>query len=411
MSKVAKKPTVYVGISEMLTLQGAAAKAARRATAADLSILDNACLVEARGKIAFVGRKRNLPAEFAGRRAIRVDLEGATVTPAFVESHTHLAFAGSRAGEFEMRCQGRSYQEIAEAGGGILSTVRATRAASAASLRRSAQQRADAFARQGVATIEAKSGYGLDAETEIKMLRALGGVTGPRIVRTFLGAHAVAPEAIDARAHLASMRELLPKVRKLADRVDAFVERGYFEPQMIEPYFAEAQKLGFDVAVHADQLTRSGGAQLAARIGARSAEHLVQIDASDVKALAESETTSVLLPAADLYMDCAYPPARALIDAGARVALATDFNPGSSPTLDLALVGVLARVKMKMTLAECIVAYTLGGAYALGLGERVGALIAGRACDFAVLRGAWKDLFYAVGATSATRTFCDGDEI
>ena len=362
-----KRATVYEDISEILTLEGAVQKRARNVNESDLGAIRNGCLVEVGGRVAWVGPKRALPREFRAPGTRRVSLDGASVVPAFVESHCHLAFAGSRAAEFEMRCQGRSYQDIAAAGGGILSTVTATRKSSRSELQAGAQRRADAFMRQGVATLEAKSGYALDGPGEIKLLEAMGGVKGPRIVRTFLGAHAVPPGAKSARAHLDEMTRLLPKLKKrgLAGRVDAFVEAGYFEPAETEAYFREAMRLGFDVVVHADQLTRSGAAQLAVRLGARSADHLIQIDASDIRALAASETTCVLLPTADLYMACAYPPARALLAAGARVALATDLNPGSSPTVDLSLVGVLARVQMKMTLAEVIVGYTLAGAYAL----------------------------------------------
>ena len=409
-----KKPVVYVGIAELLTLEGAVGKSARRINESDLGAVAGGCLVERDGRVAWVGRERHLPREFKGARAARrVDLGGAAVIPAFVECHSHLAFAGSRALEFEQRCQGRSYREIASAGGGILSTMQATRAASKATLRASAQMRADAFARQGVATLEAKSGYALDAKGEIKILEALGGVRGPRIVRTFLGAHAVAPEASDAADHLREMAKLFPIIRrrKLAERVDAFVERGYFEPKLIEPYLREALKFGFGLTLHADQLTRCGGAELAVRLGAQSADHLVRITPADVKRLAASETTAVLLPTADLYMDCDYPDARALIEAGARVALATDLNPGSSPTFDLTLVGVLARARMKMTLAETIVAYTLGGAFALGLGHETGALVPGRSCDFAVVNGTWRDLFYAVGANTVRATCRAGEFI
>jgi imidazolonepropionase len=391
-------------------LRGAAEKGGRRVEAADLGQINDGCFVELGGRIAWVGRRRDLPPEFAGRSCLRVDLGGRCALPAFVESHTHLVYAGSRADEFESRCQGATYQEIAGAGGGILATVRATRAASLAALARGAQERADAFARQGVATLEAKSGYALDAAGEVKLLEALGRVRGPRVVRTFLGAHAIPPEAGGAASHLAAMAALFPEIRrrKLASRVDAFIEAGYFEPALAEGYLVEALRLGFAVAAHAEQLTHSGGAKLAARLGARSVDHLVRVDDADAAALAASETTCVLLPAADLYMDCPYPPARKLIEAGARVALATDLNPGSSPTLDLSLVGVLARARMKMSLPEVITAYTVAGAHALGLGEEVGALTPGRRCDFAVLSGSWRDLFYSVGHAPVAATARDG---
>lgn len=405
-----EKVQVFLGVGQLHTLAGAASKSGRRPTDDDLTTLSKAAFVVSGGRITWIGEERNLPASKSdGGHA--TDLGGATVIPALVESHTHLVYAGNRAAEFERRNRGESYQSIAAGGGGILSTVRATREASVDELARLAQERADRFARQGVATIEIKSGYGLTVEHEMKMLRAAGRVSGPRIVRTFLGAHAIPKEESSAEAYLARLEnEALPLLKKegLACRVDVFVEKGYFEVEASRRYLQAAKKMGFDLAIHADQLTRSGGAQLAVELGARSAEHLICINDEDVASLSASETTCVLLPSADLYMNCAYPPARKLIDGGARVALATDVNPGSSPSLDVALVGVLARVQMRMTLTEVLVAYTVGAAHALGLGREAGSLEVGKFADFAVVDGHLEDLFLEVGLMPVTKTAREG---
>lgn len=412
------KLRVFKNIGECLTLNGALAKSARRTTEADLGILRKAAIVEEAGRITWIGAESRLSkSPVAGRKKSEleeIDFGGRTVMPAFTECHTHLVFAGHRTDEFELRNRGASYQEIADRGGGILATVRPTRKAPVAKLAEVAQARADAFVRQGVSTIECKSGYALTTVGEMKILEAAGRIRGPRIVRTYLGPHAVPPESPSAEAYIESIiANDLPQLKKSgrACRVDIFVEAGYFSESVARKYLAAAQTLGFDIAIHADQLTRSRGARLAVEFSARSAEHLIMINESDVRLLASSETACVLLPAADLYLKCAYPPARALLDAGARVAIATDFNPGSSPTQSLSLVGVLSRLEMKMTLPEVIVAYTLGGAFALGFGRDLGALAVGRFCDMAVLDSDWTDLFYSIGEMPVHQVWREGKRL
>ena len=394
----------------LYTLQTAASKGARRIGPDDLSPVNNAAMVIRSGKVVWIGAEKSCPSSLIQDAEVE-DVNGAVILPAFVESHTHLVFAGHRAAEFERRLQGESYQSIGKSGGGILSTVRATRAASEDELLATAQKRLDRFTRQGVGTLEIKSGYGLNAETEMKILRTAGRLTGARIVRTFLGAHAIPEESASARAYLEELaRDVLPQIKRqgLAKRVDIFVEEGYFPVDEARPYLQQAKAMGFDLAVHADQMSRSLAAQLAVEVGARSAEHLIQINEDDIAILARSEVTSVLLPSSDLYMKCAYPPARALIDAGARVALATDFNPGSSPSADLALGGLLARLQMGMTLPEVIVAYTLGGAYALGLQKEIGSLEVGKCADFIVIEGELAELFFAVGHQPVSALYREG---
>lgn len=401
---------LFKGIGTLYTLAPAAIKQGRHVQTSDLGRIERAAIVERGGRIVWAGPEADLPKEH--RRAEEsVDLKGATLIPALVECHTHLVYDGNRAGEFERRNQGESYQSIAKAGGGILATVLPTRAASEVRLAQIAQARVERFIRQGVTTIESKSGYGLTVEDEFKMLRASRRLKRARIVPTFLGAHAIPKEFASADAYIDTLvRDALPRLKKekLAQRVDIFVEQNYFLGETARRYLKAAKDLGLDLVIHADQLTRSGGAELAVELGARSADHLIQIQDSDIAKLAASDVTSVLLPNADLYMKCAYPPARKLIEKGARVALATDMNPGTAPSQDVALAGVLARVEMKMSLAETLAAYTIGAAHALGLESDLGALTEGRLCDFCVLEGDVEELFLEVGRMPIAGVFREG---
>jgi imidazolonepropionase len=405
---------VVQGIGELYTLAGVAKKKARQIRADDLGCIKNASLVIRDGRVVFAGDAKKMPRlERRDRaRAHDVDLHGAGVLPAFVEAHTHLLFAGNRAGEFERRNQGETYQSIAASGGGILSTVRATRALSPAALARLAQPRVERFLRQGVTTLEVKSGYGLTVDSELNMLRAAKKLKKARVIPTFLGAHAVPIEHKgNPEAWVTELIEkALPVIEKenLARRVDIFIENGYFTCEQGRRLLKAAQKRKLDLTIHADQLSRSGGARLAVELGAHSADHLLCVDKSDIQKLGRSEVTAVLLPSADLYMNCPYPPARQLIDAGARVALATDFNPGSAPSQDLSLVGVLARVLMKMSLAEVIAAYTVGAAHALGLDSDLGSLTPGKFGDFIVLEAGLDDLFLEIGRQPIDQVYREG---
>jgi imidazolonepropionase len=402
---------IFKNIGELFTLQGAAVKQGRRAKIEDLSCVKKAIVVENKGRIEWVGAARSLPRTFAKIKARERDLDGATVLPAFTECHTHLVFGGTRADEFEMRNQGATYLEVGARGGGILSTLTATRKASRDELLKTAQARVNRFIEQGVTSIECKSGYGLNWTTEKKLLQVASDLKHARIVPTFLGAHAIPKDAASADSYLDDLITVqLPKLKKsgLASRVDIFTEKGYFSLAQTKRYFESARSLGFDFVIHADQITRTGSGLLAAELGARSADHLLNINEADVARLAQSDVTCVLLPTADLYMNSPYPPARALIDQGARVALATDFNPGSAPSQDLSLVGVLARAQMKMSLAETVTAYTLGSAYALGLQDRVGSIEVGKDCDLVVLQGELTDLFYSVGVSNVAQTWTMG---
>ncbi len=343
-----------------------------------------------------------------------IDLENALVLPGFVECHTHTVFAGNRGLEMEMKFQGRSYQEIAQAGGGILSTVQATREASLHDLMVLTEKRIQNFIDQGVTTLEIKSGYGLDLDTEIKMLRAIPKNSRIEIVRTFLGAHAKPSEYKTHPEYLNDLAEkYLPEIKKqnLASRVDIFIEKGFFEKEESKRYLLKAQSLGFELTIHADQLSLSGGTELGCELKARSTDHCIQVSDSEIQKLSESQTVAVLLPAADLYLKCAYPPARKMIDAGVKVALATDFNPGTSPTQDLGLVGMLARREMKMTLDEVVQAYTLHSAQALGLQNEIGSIEIGKKADFTVWNCDEEELFLQVGGMKPYQVYKMGLKI
>ena len=400
---------VFEGIGQLITLASAAHRKGRRAEAADMIGIPDAALVSIAGKIAWLGPEKQLPARF--RKVKSKNLKRGVVIPGLVECHTHLIYAGNRAGEFERRNQGESYQSIAKSGGGILSTVRATREASEKDLAKIGQKRIDRFVKQGVTTVEVKSGYGLTLKDELKMLRAARSLKHARIVPTFLGAHAVPKEFTSADAYVDQLIKDLPKVAKFASRVDAFVEDGYFSAKTIKRYLKAARDLGMTASIHADQLTLSGGSKLAIEMKLSSADHLVQLGSSEIRALAASDVTCVLLPSSDLYMKMAYPRAREMIDAGAIVAISTDFNPGTSPSQDIALVGILSRVQMKMSLSEVLVAYTVGAAHALGLESEIGSLELGKSCDFNVLTGGTEELFLDVGHMPIEATYFCGDRI
>lgn len=353
-------------IGELLSFSGVIAKDGRRIQEADLGVVGRACLVLEGDEVLWAGPQKKLPRAFAKSKKIsrEISVAGADVMPAFVECHTHSLFAGSRAREFERRLRGASYAEIAAAGGGITSTVNATRQATNSELLSLARDRRERFVRQGVAVLEVKSGYGLSVSEELRLLGVLQKLSRDpkslRLVPTFLGAHAVPREAASAVAYLQELEsKVLPVLPGLGvERVDIFIEAGFFSLSEGKSFLKAAQNLGLDILIHADQLSRTGASHLGVELGASSVDHVICASQDDVEFLARSKTTAVLLPAADLYLRCPYPPARALIDAGAQVALATDFNPGTSPTQDLSLVGLLARLEMRMTLPEVLAAYT-----------------------------------------------------
>ena len=317
-----------------------------------------------------------------------IDADGAVVLPGLIEPHTHTIFAGSREAEFAMRAAGKSYLEIAEVGGGILSTVNATRAASEEDLFQSGKRRLERFLTLGITTVEIKSGYGLNLETELKQLRVirrLGRELPLTVVSTFLGAHALPPEFAGRHDDYIDLicREMIPEVarQKLADFCDVFCEKGFFTVEQSRRVLTTAAKHGLSLKLHADEFADTGGAVLAAELNATSADHLLAIGDPGLAALQKAKrTTAVLLPATAFSLGTAYAPARRLLDAGVPVALSTDFNPGSSFTQNLHLVMTMAATNMGMTVPEVIAAVTIRAAQALNLTDR-GRIVAGARAD------------------------------
>lgn len=355
-----------------------------------LGAVEDAALAWRDGRVAWAGPARALPEAWAADESRSAG--GAMVVPGLVDAHTHLAFGGWRADEFERRLLGESYGDIAASGGGIAATVRATRAASEEELARRARGFLRRMARLGVTTVEAKSGYGLSLEEERKQLRVYRRLAeeGPlRIVPTFLAAHALPPEFEGERGAFVDevVERWIPAVAEegLARFCDAFVEDGAFTGAEARRVLEAGREHGLRPKLHVDQLSEGGGAALAAALGAVSADHLEHVSDPGIAALAESGTVAVLLPLAGLYLDQPPPPARTLVEAGVPVAVATDFNPGTAPSYHLPLALTLACVRDGLTPAEALRGATVHAARALGLEDEVGTLEAGRAADFAVV--------------------------
>ncbi|HEY1128995.1 MAG TPA: imidazolonepropionase [Roseateles sp.] len=347
---------------------------------------DGALLVDGDGLLRWVGPSADAPA--ADEVA---ELHGALVTPGLVDCHTHLVYGGNRANEFEQRLHGASYADIAKAGGGIKSTVAATRASTEAQLLAAATGRARALIAEGVTTLEVKSGYGLDAATEARMLRVARRLAdlGVDVRTTYLAAHALPPEFSDADDYIAAVCQWLPALHKegLVDAVDAFCEHIAFSTAQVGRVFDAAQRLGLPVKLHAEQLSDQGGAQLAASYRALSCDHLEYLSPTGVQAMAAAGTVAVLLPGAFYALrETQLPPLEALREAGVPIAIATDHNPGSSPTLSPLLMMNMACVLFRMTPEEALRGLTVHGARALGLQDR-GQLVAGQRADFCVWDG------------------------
>ena len=375
---------------------------------------DGALLTEG-AHITWVGAECDLPAGL--HVDSEIDLGGATVTPGLVDCHTHLVYGGDRAREFELRLQGASYEQIALAGGGIRSTVAATRAASDAQLLADATRRARALMAEGVSTLEVKSGYGLSAEHEARCLRVARqlGRDLPLTVRTTaLGAHALPPE-FEGRAddYISAVCQWLPALQAegLVDAVDAFCERIAFSPAQTQRVFETARRLGLPVKLHAEQLSDQGGAALAARFNAQSCDHLEFVSPAGIQAMAAAGTVAVLLPGAYYFLrETQLPPVQALRDAGVPIAIATDHNPGSSPTLSPLLMLNMACTLFRLTPEEALRGFTQHAARALGLADR-GTLAAGQRADFV----AWgvdhpNQLACTFGQRPAARLFIAGQE-
>ena len=356
----------------------------------DLGVIERGLIAARDGRIVFAGARSDVPSD--AEAAERIDCAGRWVTPGLVDCHTHLVFGGNRAHEFELRLKGASYEEIARAGDGIVSTVAATRCASEAELVAGALPRLDALIGEGATTVEIKSGYGLNTETEMRQLsaaRSLGRSRTVAIRTSFLGAHALPPEAGGDKDRYIDLvcREMLPAMARagLADAVDAFMEGIAFSRDQTVRVFQAAKAQGLPVKLHADQLSNLGGAALAAKFSALSADHLEHTDGAGVAAMAEAGTVAVLLPGAFYFIrETQKPPVELFRAHGVNMALATDCNPGSSPLTSLLLAMNMGATLFRMTVAECLAGVTREGARALGILGETGTLEPGKCCDLAI---------------------------
>lgn len=390
----------------------------RGAAMRELRVIDRAAIVIDSGRFAFVGRESDVPRDLKIDEDI--DGHGATALPGFVDSHTHIPFAGYRESEFNRRLRGETYEQIAAAGGGIASSVHATRQASESDLAANIVARAKTMARYGTTTAEAKSGYGLNKADELKQLRAIRSAESQspvRLVSTCLAAHEFPPESRNSEAAREGwistiIGEILPDVaaQRLATFCDVFIERGVFSRKQGERVLRAGAALGLVPRVHADELSDTDGASLAAELGAASADHLMQVSERGIQALARSNTVANLLPATSFFlMSERYAPARRLIEAGAIVSLSTDCNPGTSMTESMQIAIQLATLQMKMTVEESITAATLNGAYSLRLSSETGSIEVAKRADFLLLDAPnYLHLVYHFGVNLVTQVWRDG---
>jgi len=373
--------------SQLVTLAGSTRPRTGKELS-ELAIIRDGGMLIRDGKVDIVGPSDEI--EKNARDAEIVDAGGRVVLPGFVDAHTHLVFAGNRLDDFERRARGETYEQIAKAGGGIWSTVEKTRAASDVDLLAQAKKHANWFLKCGTTTVEAKSGYGLTLDDELKILRVMRRLNQEmplEIVPTFLGPHAI-PRAARADEYVdLVINEMLPRVasEKLAEFCDVFCERGYFDIEQSRKILTAAKKLGLKLRMHVDQLSNFGGAKLAAELNATTADHLEKTDEQGIAALKPAGVQPVLLPGSVYALgSTSYPKAREMIGAGLAVVIATDFNPGSSPTASMPMILSLACTQMKMSPAEAITASTINAAYSLGRGDKIGSLESRKLANFSI---------------------------
>jgi len=409
---------LITGASQLLTIAGRVPRRGRALS--NLGIVRDGAVLVRDGAIAAAGTTAKLEKLAAARKAEKLDVGGRVILPGFVDSHTHLIHAASRADEYELKIQGAGYEEIARKGGGILNSVKKLRAATSQQLKRRASAALEIFAAHGTTTIEAKSGYGLDVASELKILslhKELGAAQPIEIVSTFLGAHVV-PSEFRAKAegpneYVKLLTDwLIPEVASngLAEYCDVFCDRGAFSRLQSRQILAAGKKNNLVPRLHAEQLTRTGATQLAIELGAASCDHLEQVNRSDIRALGKSNTVATLLPGCDFHLGLKqYAPARKLIDSGAIVALATDYNPGTSPTASMSMVLSLACTQLRMTPAEAIVAATYNAAYSLGRHKRIGSIEVGKQADLAVFEVEdYREIPYYFGVNTCWLTLKSG---
>jgi len=409
------KSLAVLHASQLVTLAGP--KRPRvSAEMSELAIIRDGGMVIREGKIDIVGSSNEIK-KIAGDAEV-VDAGGRVVFPGFVDAHTHLVFAGNRLDDFERRARGESYAQLARVGGGIWSTVGKTRAASDVDLLAQAKKHGEWFLRSGTTTVEAKSGYGLTVEDELKILRVmqrLNEETPLEVVPTFLGAHAV-PRNLETDEYIALLvDEMLPQIARqnLAEFCDVFCERGYFDVEPSRRILKAARKLGLRLRIHADQLTNSGGAELAAELNTTTADHLEKTDEQGIAALKSAGVQPVLLPGSVYALGLSdYPRTREMIEAGLAVVIATDFNPGSSPTPSMPMILSLACTQMKMSPSEAITAATINAAYSLNRGNTIGSLEAGKLANFSIFDCEdYRELAYWFGIPQTHSVFVKGKRV
>lgn len=383
-----KADVLLYNIGQLLTMDNGSDGPVEGKAMQNLSVIENGAVAVRDGEITAVGRQEDLQSIDAKEK---IDCDGKLVTPGLIEPHTHLVYGGSREHEMALKQQGVPYLEILQRGGGILSTVKATRETAEADLTTKAKFHLERLMAYGVTTMEAKSGYGLDHETEMKQLRVakrLNKETPMEVVSTFLGAHAI-PEDYkdDPEAFLNEMAEMLPEIKdkELAEFVDIFCETGVFSVEQSRRFLEKAKEAGFQVKIHADEIDPLGGAELAADLGAITGDHLVGASDEGIRRLAEQGVMAVLLPGTSFYLGKEkYARAREMMEAGVAVALSTDFNPGSSVTENLQFIMNLAALKLKMTPEEIWNAVTVNNAHAIGRGDEAGKIAYGRKADLVI---------------------------
>jgi imidazolonepropionase len=398
--------------SQLVTLAGPTRPRVGRELS-ELAIIPDGGMLIRDDKIDIVGPSTEI--EKKARGAQIIDAHGKVVLPGFVDAHTHLVFAGNRLDDFERRVRGDTYEQIAKAGGGIRSTVEKTRAASEADLLMQAKKHAGWFLRCGTTTVESKSGYGLSVEDELKILRVmrrLNQETPLEVVPTFLGAHAV-PRDMRADEYVdLVVNEMLSRVTSdgLAEFCDVFCERGYFDIEQSRRILGAAKRLGLKLRIHADQLSNSGAAQLAGELKATTADHLEKTGAQGIAAMKSGDVQPVLLPGSVYALGSAhYPRAREMIEAGLAVVIATDFNPGSSPTPSMSMILSLACTQMKMSPAEALSASTINPAYSLGRGDQIGSLESGKVANFSIFDCEdYRELAYWFGVPQTHSVYVKG---
>ena len=413
-----------VNCAQIVTLAGPA-RARVGPEMSELAIVAPGALLVRGKEIVEIGRTDQIERAIereqrSGAECDVVDAGGRVILPGFVDAHTHPVFAGTRVDEFEQRIKGATYREIAARGGGIQSTVNRTRAASLDELVNAGKRYASWFLRGGTTTVEAKSGYGLSLEDEVKLLRAirrLNQETPLRYVPTFLGAHTIPPEYRSRRDDYVSLLidEMLPQIarEKLAEFCDVFCEENVFTRDESWRILSAARCHGLGLRIHADQLSLGAGAKLAAELGSVTADHLEHTDAGGIAALKTAGVQPVLLPGSVYALGSSrYPAARQMIDAGLAVVLATDFNPGSSPTTSMLTILSLAATHMKMTPAEAITATTINSAYSLNRGDKLGSLVPGKIADFVIHdTGDYRELAYFFGVNHAWQVYASGQRV